>query len=140
MPIFLGAMLSLSVVFLLFVLVFPFPTDLDAENYASGLENAYKMIGCTTGMLLAYLVDEKYLRFETKAEPLAQVLKLLLGLLPLLVIKEGLRAPLSLLFGGYAAADAVRYFLLTAFAGAVWPLTFPMLRRLVSRISAKKAE
>ena len=138
MSVFLGCMLALSAAFLVFVLVFPFPSDLDAENYASGLKNAYKMVGCTAGMLLAYLVDERYLHFETKAAPMAQVLKLLLGLIPLLAIKEGLRTPLSLLFGGSAAADAVRYFLLTAFAGAVWPITFPILGRFVSRISAKK--
>ncbi|MBO7292830.1 MAG: phosphatase PAP2 family protein [Clostridia bacterium] len=138
MTVFLASTLALSVAFLVFVLVFPFSADLDADNYASGLKNAYKMIGCTAGMLLAYLVDERYLHFETKAEPVAQILKLLLGLIPLLAIKEGLRVPLSLLFGGYAAADAVRYFLLTAFAGAVWPMVFPTIGRFVSRLRAKK--
>ena len=69
-------------------------------------------------------MDERYTHFETQAVWWAQGLKLVIGLLPILAIKSGLKAPLNALFGGSGVANAVRYFLLTAFAAAVWPLTF----------------
>ena len=53
-----------------------------------------------------------------------QILKLVLGLLPVLAIKAGLKQPLYALIGNEYVADGIRYFLLTAFAGCVWPLTF----------------
>ncbi len=134
MYIYLGSLLGVSVLYLLFVLLFPFPADIDPENYASGVKNAYKILGCMLGLLLAYELDRRYIRFETDATLLGQALKLLLGLIPILAIKEGLRAPLELLFNGSFAADGVRYFLICLVAGGVWPLTFPFL----SRITAKK--
>jgi len=124
MRIFLLSMTALGVAFLLFVQLFPFPTDIDAENYAHGVENAYKILGCVLGLFLAYEIDERWIRFETKGVWWVQILKLVLGLIPLLAIKEGLRAPLESLCGGLTLADGLRYFLMVAFAGAVWPLTF----------------
>ena len=124
MRIFLGAMTALGVAFLLFVHLFPFPAAIDAENYAHGVENAYKILGCVLGLFLAYEIDERWIRFETKGVWWVQILKLVLGLIPLLAIKEGLRAPLESLCGGLPLADGLRYFLMVAFAGAVWPLTF----------------
>lgn len=130
MRIFLLSMTALGAAFLLFVHLFPFPADIDAENYAHGVENAYKILGCVLGLFLAYEIDLRFIRFETKAIWWAQILKLVLGLLPLLAIKEGLRTPLELLCSGLPLADGVRYFLMVAFAGAVWPLTFRFFGRL----------
>ncbi len=134
MRIFLGAMTALGVAFLLFVHLFPFPADIDAENYAHGVKNAYKILGCVIGLFLAYEIDLRFIRFETKAIWWAQILKLVLGLIPLLAIKEGLRTPLGLLCGGLPLADGLRYFLMVAFAGAVWPLTF----RFFGKVGEKK--
>jgi hypothetical protein len=51
-----------------------------------------------------------------------------------LAIKEGLRAPLDMLFGGHLIARSVRYFLMVLIAGLVWPMTF----RWFSGIGVKK--
>ena len=134
------SMILLSVLYLLFVLLFPFPADIDVANYESGLKNAYKLLGCTLGILVAYVIDERYLHFETGSTFLGQVLKLLLGLIPLLAIKEGLRLPLDLLFGGSKVADGVRYFLLTAVAGGVWPMIFPFLNRIALKMTKKTSK
>jgi hypothetical protein len=48
----------------------------------------------------------------------------LLGLLAVLAVKEGLRAPLELIFNDQLIARAVRYFLIVITAGIVWPMTF----------------
>ena len=98
---------------------------LDPHNFKSGLKNACTLLGCTAGLVLVYFVDAKYINFQTGARWYAQILKLAGGLIGVLIIKSGLSAPLTALFGGNAyVARVVRYFLIVAFAGAVWPLTF----------------
>ena len=97
---------------------------IDSHNYYSGLKNACTLIGCTAGLVIVYFVDSKFIKFETNARWYAQIIKLLLGLGGVLVIKSGLSAPLTSLFGNEYVARAVRYLLIVVFAGAVWPLTF----------------
>ena len=130
MRIFFASLTAVGGLFLAFVLLYPFPTDTDPVNLESGVKNAYKILACVLGLWLAYEVDEKWTKFETDAVWWAQLLKLLLGLLPILAIKSGLKAPLYALFGGNFLADGVRYFLLVVFAGCVWPLTFSFFARL----------
>lgn len=130
MRIYFAVMAALSCLFLLFVLLYPFPADIDPDNYASGVKNAYKILGCVLGLWLAYEIDERYIHFDTKGTWWVQVLKLVIGLLPLLAIKSGLKAPLYSLCNGNYAADGIRYFLMTAFAGGVWPMTFKFFARL----------
>ena len=130
MRIFFALMTAVGGLFLAFVLLYPFPADTDPVNLESGVKNAYKILACVLGLWLAYEVDEKWTKFETGAVWWAQVLKLLLGLLPILAIKSGLKEPLYALFGGSYLADGVRYFLLVVFAGCVWPLTFSFFARL----------
>ena len=133
MRIFLLCMTSLSCLYLIFVLVFPFPSDVDVYNLEHGIENAYKILGCILGLWAAYEVDIRYIRFETKAVWWAQLLKLLLGLLPLLAIKALLKSPLYALFDGDFLADGIRYFLMVIFAGCIWPLTFKFWAKIGSR-------
>lgn len=130
MRIYLGIMTMLSFFFLLFVLLYNFPADIDPDNYASGVKNAYKILGCVLGLWLAYEIDTRYIHFDTKGTWWVQVLKLLLGLIPLLAIKSGLKVPLYSLCNGNYVADGIRYFLITAFAGGIWPMTFKFFRKL----------
>ena len=62
----IGAMLALTLAYLLYVELYPFPADTDAENLASALENGYKLLGAGAAMLLSYALDRKYIHFETK--------------------------------------------------------------------------
>jgi hypothetical protein len=48
----------------------------------------------------------------------------------MLLIKSFVKAPLHALFGGHLFADAVRYFLITVFAGCIWPMTFKWFGKL----------
>lgn len=133
MRIFLLCMTALSCLFLIFVLVFPFPADVDVYNLEHGIKNAYKILGCILGLWVAYEVDVRFIHFETKAVWWAQLLKLLLGLLPLLAIKALLKSPLYALFGGSFLADGIRYFLMVIFAGCIWPLTFKFWAKIGCR-------
>ena len=127
--------LSLSLCLLLYANFFPFPIETDQmHNLTSGSKNGYTMLGASAGLLMVYPMERKYVNFETKAIWWAQILKVLLGFGVVLAIKEGLRAPLDMLFGGHLIARSVRYFLMVLMAGLVWPMTF----RWFSGIGVKK--
>ena len=120
----LAAMLVVSGTFVVFVETCGFPADMDAENLASGIGNAWKMLGAVAGMTLAWVLDRRYIHFETQAVWWVQVIKVAVGMALLLAIKSGLKAPLLALLGHEGLAGGVRYFLLVLVAGAVWPLVF----------------
>ncbi len=124
MPVLIGIMLAMAFGLLLFVTKYPFPADVDEHNLESGIKNGYTMIGCIAGITLVYPLEKKYIRFETKAIWWAQILKVVLGLVVVLAVKEGLRAPLDAIFAGHMVSRAVRYFLIVAVAGGAWPLIF----------------
>ncbi len=130
MRILLAAMTVLSVAFLLFVNLYSFPQDIDIENYESGLKNGYKMLGCIVGLWLSFEVDLRFTKFDTKAKWWVQILKFVLGLIPVLLIKIFLKEPCYALCGGSFLGDGVRYFLITAFAGCIWPMTFKLFKKI----------
>lgn len=132
MPILLSAMLLLSVGYLCFVELYPFPADMDGDNYLHGVQNAYTLLGALMGMLVVYIADEKWLHFEVKAIWWAQILKVVIGLALVLIVKSGTKSLLNILLGE-AFGRAVRYFLLVVIAGILWPLTFGWFSRLGSR-------
>ena len=126
-------MLLMAVALTLYVEFWPFPANMDEHNLASGLKNAYTMLGCLTGTAVVYYLEKKYVNFETKAIWWAQLLKVVLGLILVLLVKEGLRTPLELVLGVYPAR-AVRYFLIVVMAGVIWPISF----RWFSKLGVKK--
>lgn len=130
MRLLLAGMVAGSAVLLAFVTRYPFPADVDADNLAHGMENAWKMLGCTVGVWLTYECDLRWTRFDTKAPLPGQTLKLALGFAILLAIKAGLKAPLHALFVNDGAADGLRYLLMVVFAGCIWPRTFPLWAKI----------
>jgi len=128
-PVFLGIMVAASVAFLCFVELYPFPADIDPHNMESGLKNAYTMLGCILGMTLVYTVDEKWLHFPTEAVWWAQIMKVAGGLILVLAVKNGLKAPIENVLGSLIGRG-FRYFLIVVVAGIVWPLTFRWFAKL----------
>ena len=127
-------MLALAAGYLLFVSLYPFPADVDAANLASGVENAWKLLGATAGMLLGWWLDVKYIHFDTRAVWYVQAIKLLGGMALLLAIRAGLKAPLAAALGA-GVGGAVRYAIVVLFAAAVWPMTFaPLCHALEKRV------
>ncbi len=129
MPVLLGIMLLLAVGYLCFVEFYSFPQDVDPHNYESGLQNAYTLLGSLLGMLVVYWFDEKWLNFKTNAVWWAQIIKVVVGLVLVLVIKSGTKPLLNMLLGEYFGR-AVRYFLVVVFAGILWPMTFGWFSKL----------
>ena len=117
----------LSVAFILFVFLLPasdFKTAADLANLASAKKNAATLTGCLLGLALVYPLDKYYIKFDTKARWYSQVVKFAVGVGIVLAIKVGLSKPLVSLFGNEYVARSVRYFLIVAFAGGLWPMTF----------------
>ncbi len=123
----LSVLLSLGLLLYVFLMS---AEGVDPNNLASGMKNASTLFGCTLAMIPVYILDTRYVRFETEAAWYAQIIKLVLGLGGVLAIKSGLSLPLVWLFGNEYVARGVRYFLIVMFAGAVWPLTFKFFSRL----------
>lgn len=114
---------GVAVLYWIFVQFLLNPENLDPHNYASGVKNAYTLLGAIFGMLVVHYIDEKWVHFEVKACWWAQLLKIVGGLALVLLVKEGLKAPLNALLGEYPGR-ALRYFLMVLAAGNLWPLTF----------------
>jgi undecaprenyl-diphosphatase len=131
-----AGLLVLSVAYLLYVELYPFPADLDAHNYESAVKNGYTFLGCFVGILIVWFVDEKKLHFTNEAVWWAQILKAVLGLMVVLLVKEGTKGVLNAVFGDEMIARAVRYCLVVVTAGIVWPLTF----RWFAKLGTKKEE
>ena len=125
-----GIFIVMAAAFVVFVELYDFPADIDTDNYASGLKNAYMILFCSAGLLLTFHVDTKYVRFNTQAVWWAQIIKVVAGLGILLALKAVLKAPLLALFGGHSVAHGVRYFIVILFAGILWPMTFKYFARL----------
>ena len=130
----LAVMLTLAAGYLLFVSLYPFPADVDAANLASGVENAWKLLGATVGMLVGWWLDVRFIHFDTRAVWYVQLIKLVGGLALLLGIRAALKAPLAAALGA-GAGGAVRYGVMVLFAAAVWPMVFaPLCHALEKRV------
>ena len=116
--------------FLIWVNLYKFPANVDISNLTHGTETAYKMLGVILGLWLSFELDQKYLNFETKAVWWVQILKLIVGLIPIIVVKSLLKAPLIALIGNEFIAGGVRYFLIAVVAGVLWPMTFKFWNKL----------
>ena len=121
-PVVIGSLIVLSVAFMVYVECLN-PSELDPHNYESGFKNAYTFLGCTIGLFVVWLADRK-LNFQTEAIWWAQILKVGIGLVLVLAVKEGLRSPLETLCGGHMIARSIRYFLIVVVSGVIWPLAF----------------
>ena len=124
------ASICLPGVLLIFLLLHDFPADVDADNLAHAISSAWKFVGATLGMLAAWWVEHRSIRFDPKADWWVQLIKIVGGLALVLAIKSGLKAPLIALLGHEGVANAVRYGLIVFFAGGVWPLTFKFWNKL----------
>ena len=131
----LGVFALVVLALLIFVSAYNFPKEVylpeNIHNLESAMKNAYTMLGCAVGVFVVYFVESKYIKFSTKAVWWAQILKVVLGLALVILVKEGLRAPLDYIFNGHLIARSVRYFLIVVVAGVVWPLIFKVVLKKI---------
>ena len=121
---------------LLYVSLYPFPASVDPTNYQSALGNAWKLLGVVIAMCIIYPIEEKFIRYETKAAWWIQIIKLAGGLIPVLLIKSLLKAPLQALLG-VSVGNCVRYMIMVLTAGLLWPLTFRLFAKWEAKLAKK---
>ena len=126
----LAVLFALSAAYLAHVSLATFPADVDADNLADAVKNAYTLLGCSAGLVVIHELDARFIHFDTRAVWWAQILKAALGLGLVLALRVGLKPVLTALLGTSGWAGSIRYFLLVLFAGGVWPLTFGLFGRL----------
>lgn len=99
--------------------------------------DAFKTAGLALGMVLALYLERRFLNFDPKAVFWQQAVKLLLGTVLALLLKEGLK----LLLGTGLYMQALRYGLLGLFVLYVWPALFTAaLGRIARRPQAKTGD
>ncbi len=125
----IGVMMVFTLANLLFVMLFPFPADVDAANLADAQKVAWQFFFLILGLCVLYPIDTHYLKFETRAVWWAQLLKLGIGLGLLILIRTVLKVPFNALFG-VNLGSGLRYFLIVIFAGILWPMTFKFWSKL----------
>ena len=130
-----AVMIAVALAYVCYVNFCLSPDEFDAENlrdnYIPGVENGWKLFGALLAMPIMFTIDRKKLHFDVKAPLLGQILKVALGLVCVLAIKEGLKAGFGAIFSEPPFfCHAARYFAVVLFAGAVWPLTFPLFQKL----------
>ena len=89
----------------------------------------FRSLGALAGLVIVYIVDEKWLHFSVKAIWWAQILKVITGLGLVLAVKAGMKGMLNDIFGELAGR-AVRYGLIVIVAGILWPLSFRLFAKL----------
>ena len=117
----------------LFVHLYQFPADGDLHNITSAKENSAKLLGVVVSMIIVYTVDQKWLRYQTRAVWWAQILKLVGGIIPVILVKSFAKTPLNSLLG-VSFGNAVRYFIIVIIAGILWPMTFRFFSSLGKKV------
>ena len=125
--------LLLSIGTCVFILTYKFPDNVDMANINSGLYNSAKLIGTSLALFIAFFIEKRYIKFETKAPLLAQIIKVALGFGGILIIKSLLKTPINFVFGEIVGGG-VRYFLIIMFAVTIWPLTFKYITKFVNKL------
>ena len=87
-----------------------------AQNY---LTDSLKASGAAVGFAVGMYIEINYIRFSVRAKNmLFQIIKFVLGIAGVMAILEGLK----LVIGVNLAADTIRYFLMTLWVFALYPL------------------
>ena len=126
MPYLSLALVILTIAFFLYACVFTENTG--ERNVVSARENSMTLLGCAAGLLLVYPLDRFFIKFETKSSWYCHVIKVVLGFVIVLAIKELVKIPLTALLGDYERP--IRYFIIIAFGGAGWPYMFRYINKI----------
>ena len=129
MYVFISVLFLLTLANLLFVSIYPFPTDVDPINLADAQKVAWQFFFIMLGMCLIYPIDVHVLKFETRAVWWVQLIKLAGGIAILLALRILLKDPFNALFG-VNLGSGLRYFLIVISAGILWPMTFQFWNKL----------
>lgn len=110
----------------------------DDEFIYSAVTTTSKFFGATLGFVAAWIIDEKCIKFETSGSILFQIIKLTVGFIITVFLKEAVKIGLEVLHVHEIAANIIRYSILVLFAGAVWPFLFTKIKKLSPKFSTTR--
>ncbi|MBQ3761765.1 MAG: phosphatase PAP2 family protein [Clostridia bacterium] len=106
----------------------------DEEEIARNTMDVFKTVGAVCGMMLGWMLERRFVRFDKPATILSAALRLVIGMALVFALLNATK-PLFISLLGESAGGAVRYFITCFVAIFVWPLLF---KRLEKRLPAKK--
>ncbi len=133
MRILFGIMIAWCIGQVLFMELFPFPAEANGEELYSALKNAYKMLGAVLGFYGVYELDQKYIRYDAADGSVwSKLIRWGLGLAATVAVQKLCYLVFGLLPGEHGAlfCRLLSYMVMVLFAGAVWPLTFPLIKKI----------
>jgi len=95
------------------------------ETHAEAVKDAAKLVGAAIGMVLAKLLDDRFVRFETETVWWKQIIKVWVGMAIIVLIWFGLKK----IFPQKAIFDGIRYFLMSFVGIGLYPLLFKRVFR-----------
>ncbi|MGI6014105.1 MAG: phosphatase PAP2 family protein [Oscillospiraceae bacterium] len=108
--------------------MFLVPENVDAANLSVAVKNSWSMLGGFLGLLIAYPIERRWIRFEPQTVWWAQLVKLGGGLIIVLLLYQYSGSLLGRLFVHHAAITCgLRYLLLLFFSILLWPSLFRFL-------------
>ena len=143
MFIFLGVMAVIALAFLIYMEFIFDPSVLSStqmHNYVSALKNSYLIFGALVGVLIAFPIERKYVKFSESGKWYTQIFKAVIGLIIVLGLLEGLKIPLNAIFDENTIARAIRYGLVVIFVIDVYPISFKWFKKLENKIENKRAQ
>lgn len=127
------AVVILNIGYICFVCLNRFPERVySAENiaeYNSAIKNGFTLLGAVLGMAVSFIIDSRFIHFETKASIPIQIIKTIGGFALLLIVKELLKFPINALLDANTWGTFLRYFITVAIAGGIWPMTFRLFSK-----------
>lgn len=132
-PITLLILIALLSASLAYMHLWQFPADIDTANLTSGISNTWKLLGGAVGLFFAYIIDVKYVNFNTKAPLPAQIVKFTLGAAAVLLLKGALKPIFNAILGDIYFAHCLRYGITVFFACGIWPMTFGYFTKLFQK-------
>ena len=141
MYIFLGFMAILAVLFATYVQFIFDPSVLDEgqmHNYISALKNAYLILGAIVGVIIAFPIERRFIKFNESGKWYTQVFKVAIGLCLVLGLLEGLKIPLNAFLPENTLARALRYGLVVIFVICIYPISFKWFKKLEDKIERKR--
>ncbi len=130
----------LMIAFLVFAYIRPFEVTeaWQTQCIDGAMTNVSKMLGATLGILVSWLLDLKYIKFETKAPWYVQIIKVVGGVGVVFGLKTLFKIALFAVLGdGSIPALIIEYFLVIIVATALVPMTFKPLNILFTKRKEK---
>lgn len=141
MYLFLGVMTALAVLFVIYVQFIFDPSVLDKgqmHNYVSAIKNAHLILGAIIGVIIAFPIERRFIKFNESGKWYTQIFKVAIGLCLVLGLLEGLKIPLNAILPENTLARALRYCLVVIFVIAVYPIFFKWFAKLEDKIERKR--